>query len=324
MCPLKKNKTINVINYTEGHQMNEHEFQQQLEQFKKRVIPQEVYIYDKESNSTVPVSIEELEIKDSQELEFIYDETVRKAWNPNEQEWYFSIVDVCQVLTDSENPKNYWNMLKSRLAKEGNETYTNCVRLKLKASDGKMRFTDCANTEQLLRIIQSIPSKKAEAFKQWLAFVGKERLDEMSDPELAFERAIDTYRQKGYSEKWIEQRLHAIDVRKQLTAEWDRAGIKNQDYGILTNILTKTWSGKSVKEYKQFKGLKKENLRDNMTNVELALNQLAEVSATAIAQTKNPKGMSETQSTVIEGGNIAGNARKELEKTVSAIALYLH
>ena len=299
-----------------GYLMNEHEFEQQLKQFKKRVIPQEVYIYDEESDSTIPVPIEELEIKDSQELEFIYDETVRKVWNPNEQEWYFSIVDVCQVLTESTDGRKYWNKLKQRLLEEGNETVTNCHQLKLKAPDGKMRFTDCANTEQLLRIIQSIPSKKAEPFKQWLAFVGKERLDEMTDPELAFERAIDTYRKRGYSEKWIEQRLHTIDVRKQLTAEWDRAGIKNQDYGILTNILTKTWSGKSVKEYKQFKGLKKENLRDNMTNVELALNQLAEVSATAIAQVKNPKGMSETQSTVIEGGNIAGNARKELEKTI--------
>lgn len=208
-------------------------------------------------------------------------------------------------------------MLKSRLKAEGNETYTNCVRLKLKAADGKMRLTDCANTEQLLRIIQSIPSKKAEPFKLWLASVGKERLDEIADPELAFERMIQTYRAKGYSEKWIEQRLHAIDVRKILTDEWKRAGIEDhKDYAALTSILTKAWSGKSIKEYKEFKGLHKENLRDNMTNIELALNQLAEVSATAIAQAKNPKGFSQTKDSVVEGGSIAGNARKELEERI--------
>ena len=296
--------------------MDKNECNVQLKSFERREVPSEFYVYDAASDSTISIPIEELEIEDSQELEFIYDETVRKVWNSGEQEWYFSVIDVCQVLTESAEPKRYWSDLKIKLKSEGNETYENIVRLKLKASDGKMRFTDCANTEQLLRIIQSIPSKKAEPFKQWLAQVGKERLDEMSDPELAFERAINTYRQKGYSEKWIEQRLHAIDVRKQLTAEWNRAGIGERDYGVLTNILTKTWSGKSVQEYKNYKGLKKENLRDNMTNVELALNQLAEVSATAIAQTKHPKGISETQSTVIEGGTIAGNARKELEKTI--------
>lgn len=187
----------------------------------------------------------------------------------------------------------------------------------MKAADGKMRKTDCASTEQLLRIIQSIPSKKAEPFKQWLALVGKERLDEISDPELAFERAIDTYRKKGYSEKWIEQRLHAIDVRKLLTDEWKRAGIENtREYAALTNVLTKSWSGKTVKEYKAYKGLHKENLRDNMTNIELALNQLAEVSATAISQVKNPKGYVETKSTVLEGGSIAGNARRDLEEKI--------
>ena len=189
--------------------------------------------------------------------------------------------------------------------------------MKLKANDGKLRMTDCANTEQLLRIIQSIPSKKAEPFKLWLAQIGKERLDEIADPELAFERMIQTYRAKGYSEKWIEQRLHAIDVRKLLTDEWKRAGIEdNKQYATLTNVLTKSWSGKSVKEYKEFKGLRKENLRDNMTNIELALNQLAEVSATAISQAKNPKGFSQTKETVIEGGTIAGNARKELEERI--------
>ncbi len=278
------------------------------------------YIYDEETGNSVPVPVEELNIEDKQELEFFYDNTVRKVWNPNEEEWYFSIVDVCQVLTDSVDATSYWRKLKQRLSAEGNETVTNCHGLKkhkMKASDGKMRFTDCANTEQLLRIIQSIPSKKAEPFKQWLARVGKERLDEMINPELAFERAIRTYREKGYTEKWIEQRLHAIDVRKQLTAEWNRAGVKQpKEYAALTSILTKAWSGKSVKEYQQFKGLKKESLRDNMTNIELALNQLAEVSATAIAKAKKPMGFSQTKDTVVEGGSIAGNARRELEKSI--------
>lgn len=223
-------------------------------------------------------------------MKFFFDETVRKIWHKQE-EWYFSIVDVCQVLTNSADRRKYWNKLKQRLKKEGNETVTNCHQLKMEASDGKMRKTDCANAEQLLRIIQSIPSKKAEPFKLWLAMVGKERLDEMTDPELAFERMINTYRQKGYSEKWIEQRLHAIDVRKLLTDEWKRAGLNDsRQYATLTNILTQAWSGKSIKEYKSYKGFHKESLRDNMTNVELALNQLAEVSATAISQAKNPKG----------------------------------
>ena len=278
------------------------------------------YIYDEETGNSVPVPVEELIIENKQELEFFYDNAVRKLWNPKEEEWYFSIIDVCQVLTDSVDATSYWRKLKQRLLTEGNETVTNCHGLKkykMKASDDKMRVTDCANTEQLLRIIQSIPSKKAEPFKQWLAQVGKERLDEIIDPELAFERAIYTYREKGYSEKWIEQRLQAIDVRKQLTAEWDRAGVKHpKEYATLTNILTKTWSGKTIKEYKQFKGLKKESLRDNMTNIELALNQLAEVSATAITKAKNPTGFSQTKDTVMEGGTIAGNARKELEKSI--------
>ena len=278
------------------------------------------YIYDEETGNSVPVPVEELIIENKQELEFFYDNAVRKLWNPKEEEWYFSIIDVCQVLTDSVDATSYWRKLKQRLLTEGNETVTNCHGLKkykMKASDDKMRVTDCANTEQLLRIIQSIPSKKAEPFKQWLAQVGKERLDEIIDPELAFERAIYTYREKGYSEKWIEQRLQAIDVHKQLTAEWDRAGVKHpKEYATLTNILTKTWSGKTIKEYKQFKGLKKESLRDNMTNIELALNQLAEVSATAIAKAKNPTGFSQTKDTVMEGGTIAGNARKELEKSI--------
>ena len=273
------------------------------------------YIYDNDTDTTVPVSADNIE--NSEELEFFFDDKVRKAWHRQEEEWYFSVVDVCQVLTDSSDGRKYWNKLKQRLREEGNETVTNCHQLKLKASDGKMRKTDCATTEQLLRIIQSIPSKKAEPFKQWLAAVGKERLDEMADPELAFERMVKMYRQKGYSEKWIEQRLHAIDVRKLLTDEWKRAGIDDsRQYSTLTNILTKSWSGKTVSEYKIFKGLHKENLRDNMTNIELALNQLAEVSATAIAQAKNPKGFQQTKGTVIDGGTIAGNARRELEERI--------
>lgn len=275
------------------------------------------YVYDNDTDTTVPVSVDNLHIEDKEELEFIYDDKVRKVWHSSEEEWYFSIIDVCEVLADSTNPKNYWNMLKSRLKTEGNETYTNCVRLKMKAADGKMRLTDCANTEQLLRIIQSIPSKKAEPFKQWLAKVGAERLDELAAPEVAIERAIQTYRQKGYSEKWIEERLHCIDIRKQLTTEWNRAGVNNaQDYASLTNILTKSWSGKSINEYKQLKKLKKESLRDNMTDIELTLNRLAELSATAIAKAKNPQGYSQTKDTVIEGGSIAGNARTQLEAVI--------
>ena len=279
------------------------------------------YVYDSETDTTVPVPVEDLAIEYKQELEFIYDDKVRKVWNANEEEWYFSIADTCSVLTDQPTPRSastYWAVLKKRLLEEGaDELLTNCKQLKMKASDGKMRKTDCANAEQLLRIIQSIPSKKAEPFKQWLAKVGADRLDEIADPELAIDRAVQTYRQKGYSEKWIEERLHCIDIRKQLTAEWDRAGISApHDYAALTNILTKSWSGKSIQEYKQFKGLKKDNLRDNMTDIELTLNRLAELSSTAIAKAKNPRGYSQTENTVIEGGSIAGNARKQLEASI--------
>ena len=271
------------------------------------------FIFDEDTDTTVPVSVEE-DIENSEELEFFFDDKVRKVWHKQEEEWYFSIVDVCQVLTDSPNPQTYWRVLKKRLIAEGNETVTNCNALKMKAADGKMRKTDCASTEQLLRIIQSIPSKKAEPFKQWLALVGKERLDEIADPELAFERMVRTYRAKGYSEKWIQERLRGIDVRKLLTDEWTRTGANDtRDYATLTNILTRAWSGKTVKEYREFKHLHKENLRDNMTNIELALNQLAEVSATALSKAKNPNGMSETKRVAHEGGSIAGNARKELE-----------
>lgn len=215
------------------------------------------YLFDEETGSTVQVPVENVEDFDEQDLEFFYDDKVRKVWHKQEEEWYFSIVDVCQVLTDSENPQIYWRVLKKRLLDEGNKTVTNCnglKKIKLKAPDGKMRLTDCANTEQLLRIIQSIPSKKAEPFKQWLAQVGKERLDEMADPEKAFERAVSDYKRKGYSDAWISQRLRSIEIRKEMTDEWARSGIKeSKEFAALTNVLTHAWSGKTVQEYKQFK-----------------------------------------------------------------------
>ena len=272
------------------------------------------YFFDEETDTTVPVPVDSI---DFTEQEFIFDDKVRKVWYKQHEEMYFSIVDVCQVLTDQPSTRGatlYWGKLKQRLKAEGNELLTNCHQLKMLASDGKMRKTDCATTEQLLRIIQSIPSKKAEPFKLWLAQVGKERLDEYADPELAFERMIRTYRQKGYSEEWIKQRLRSIDIRKDMTDEWHRSGINApKDFAILTNMLTATWSGKTVQDYKAYKGLRKESLRDNMTNLELTLNQLAEVSTTALSKAKNPKGFSESKDIVKEGGNVASNARKELE-----------
>lgn len=273
-----------------------------------------LYYYDSDTDTTVPVSVEKTQIEDEKELEFIYDETVRKAWDAQNEEWYFSVIDVVQVLTGSDNPKNYWNMLKSRLKVEGNETYTSCVRLKMKAIDGKMRKTDCATTEQLLRIIQSIPSPKAEPFKQWLAQVGAERLEEIADPEKAMNRAVSYYQRKGYSDAWITQRMRSIEIRKEMTDEWKRAGISTPpEYAALTNVLTHAWSGKTVQEYKALKGLKKENLRDNMTNTELVLNQLAEISTTELSRNMNPQGYSETENITVAGGTVAANARKELE-----------
>ena len=273
------------------------------------------YIFDEESATTVPIPIEESALA-PQELEF-FDGTIRKVWHKQKEEWYFSVVDVCQVLTDSADGRKYWNKLKQRLTEEGNETVTNCHQLKLKASDGKMRRTDCATTEELLRIIQSIPSKKAEPFKQWLARVGAERLDEMADPEKALDRGLSYYRAKGYSEGWIRERLKSKEIRDELTDEWQRSGIKEaKDYALLTNLLTQAWSDKSIQAYKQYKGLHKENLRDNMTNLELTLNQLAEVSATAISKAKNPSGLSASKQVVIDGGTIAKNARLELEKQI--------
>ncbi len=271
------------------------------------------YYYDEEKDTTVPMELDDSKLNTG-DFEF-FNDGIRKVWNSQEEEWYFSIIDVVAVLTESTNPKNYWNMLKSRLKQEGNETYTNCVRLKMKASDGKMRLTDCATTEQLLRIIQSIPSKKAEPFKLWLAQVGTERLEEMADPEKALDRGMEYYRRKGYTDAWIKERLQSKNIRDDLTAEWKRSGIESsQEFATLTNILTKSWSGKTVQEYKKHKNLHKESLRDNMTNLELTLNQLAEVSATAISRVKNPNGMDESKQVAIDGGTIARNARLDLER----------
>ena len=221
------------------------------------------------------------------------------------------------MLTDSANPQTYWRVLKNRLKKEGNETVTNCNALKMEAPDGKMRLTDVADFEQLFRLIQSIPSPKAEPFKLWMAGVASKRVEQMQDPELNFEQAYEDYRRLGYSDRWINQRLKSIEVRKELTDEWDRAGIeKGQQYASLTDIITKGWSGKTTREYKQYKGLKKESLRDNMTNIELALNTLAEASATEISKARNPKGFKQSAEVARKGGEIAGDARKKLERQI--------
>lgn len=268
-------------------------------------------MFDEESNTTVPV---EAELNNAEEFEFFFDDKVRKVWHKQQEEWYFSIADVVSVLTNSTDAKQYIKKMRSRDSELNSKWGTICTPLQMIAQDGKKRRINAANTVNILRIIQSIPSKNAEPFKLWLAQVGKERLDEIADPELAFERMVRTYRQKGYSEKWIERRLETIDHRKALTAVWNEAGIKSsQHYAALTDTLTHEWSGKHIKEYKVFKGLHKENLRDNMTDIELALNQLAEISSTLIAKSQKPNGYTETRKTVIDGGSIAGNARKELE-----------
>ena len=280
------------------------------------------FYFDEISNTTGTIEIDDNELSDNGDLEFFFDDTIRKIWHRNEEEWYFSIIDVCQVLAESTEPRKYWNKLKRQLSEEGSETSTIGRRFKLKAKDGKMRFTDCANTEQLLRINQSLQTKKAEPFKQWLALVGKERLDEMADPELAMQRGVSYYKAKGYSDAWITQRLRTIEMRKELTDEWQRSGINDsKQYAALTNILTQTWSGKSVQQYKKLKGLHKENLRDNMTNTELVLNQLAEVSATEISKTTNPKGYDEAKDVTIQGGEIARGAREALEKQLGRSVL---
>lgn len=243
------------------------------------------------------------------------DKKIRVAWNEDEEKWYFSIVDVIGVLTESPNPRNYWKVLKRRLLAEGSQLVTSCNQLKLQSTDGKFYSTDVADTEQLLRLIQSVPSKKAEPFKLWLAKVGSERIDELADPEITINRALETYRKKGYSESWINQRLKSIEIRKDLTDEWDRTGVKKgRQYAILTDEISKAWSGHTTKEYKNLKGLKKENLRDNMTNMELVLNMLAEATTTEISKSKNPKDFEENREVAIAGGTIAGNARKEIEE----------
>ena len=257
-------------------------------------------------------------------IKLFEDKNIRVAWNEDEENWYFSVVDIVAVLTDNDYQagRKYWKTLKMRLNQEGSELVTNCYQLKMKAHDGKLRDTDVMNTEQILRLVQSIPSKKAEPFKLWLAQVGKERIDEAYDPEITINRALDTYRKKGYTEEWINQRLKTIDVRKEFTDELKRVGVsKNKDFAILTNMLTQVWSGYSVKEYKNLKGLKKENLRDNMTNMELVLNMLAETSSTEISKSTNEKGIKGAENSVIKGGNIAKLAREQLEKETGKKAI---
>ena len=249
------------------------------------------------------------------EIKLYENKEIRSAWDEEKEEWYFSIVDVVGVLTESENPQVYWRVLKKRLKEEGNETVTNCNGLKMKAADGKMRLTDVADMQGIFRIIQSIPSPKAEPFKLWLAEVGKERIDEIIDPELTIDRALETYLKKGYTREWINQRLQAIQVRKELTDAWDDHGIeKGIEYAILTDEITKAWSGMTTRGYKNLKGLKKENLRDNMTTLEIVLNMLAEATTTELTKTTNPQGLEENKKVAKEGGSVAGNARKEIEQ----------
>ena len=242
---------------------------------------------------------------------------VRTVWDSDKEEWYFSIVDVVAVLTDSKNPTTYWRVLKKRLLDEGNETVTNCNALKMPAPDGKMRLTDVADTGQLFRLIQSIPSPKAEPFKLWMAQVAKERLDQMQDPELSIEQAMIDYKRLGYSDNWINQRLKSIEIRKDLTDEWKRRGLQEGvQFASLTDIIYKTWAGMTAKEYKSFRGLKKENLRDNMTNTELVLNMLAELSTKKISEAQNPESFDEHKEVARQGGSIARNARLELEEKI--------
>ena len=248
-------------------------------------------------------------------LKLFEERKVRTVWDDEKEKWYFSIVDVVSVLTDSVDATAYWRKLKQRLKEEGNETVTNCHGLKMKAADGKMRLTDVADTEQLLRIIQSIPSPKAEPFKQWMAHVASERLDQMQDPELSIEQAMMDYKRLGYSDNWINQRLKSIEIRKDLTDQWKLHNVEEGvQYATLTDIISQHWAGKSAKEYKQFKGLKKENLRDNMTNEELVLNMLAELSTTSITKAKNPQTLGENMQCAADGGDVARVAREQLEQ----------
>ena len=249
-----------------------------------------------------------------QAIQLFEERKVRTVWDDEQEKWYFSIVDVCGVLTDSKDATAYWRKLKQRLKAEGNETVTNCHALKLRAADGKMRLTDVADTEQLFRVIQSIPSPKAEPFKQWMASVASQRLDQMQDPEKSIDQAIIDYKRLGYSDAWINQRIKSIEVRKELTDEWRRTGVhEGLEYASLTDIITREWSGFTTKQYKQHKGLKKENLRDNMTNLEIALNILAEASTTEISKQRDPKGFHQQKKVAKEGGSVAKAARKQLE-----------
>ncbi len=249
------------------------------------------------------------------EIKLFEGRKIRSAWDNEKEEWCFSIIDIVGVLTDSKDPGAYWRKLKQRLNEEGNEVVTICHTLKMQAADGKMRETDVADMQGIFRIIQSVPSPKAEPFKMWLAEVGKERIDEIIDPELTIDRALDTYLKKGYSREWINQRLQAIQVRKELTDTWQDHGVKaGKEYAILTNEISKAWSGMTTREYKNLKGLKKENLRDNMSTLEIVLNMLAEATTTELTKTKNPQGLDENKKVAKDGGSIAGNARKEIEK----------
>ena len=254
------------------------------------------------------------EVNDNSSIQLFENQKIRTAWDSEKEEWYFAIVDVIAVLTDSADPQNYWRVLKKRLKDEGNETITNCNGLKMTAPDGKKRKTDVASTEQLLRIIQSIPSPKAEPFKAWLAMVGKERIEETIDPEQAIDRALDTYLKKGYSEEWIHQRLLAIRIRNELTDEWKKRGVqKGKEYAILTDEISRAWSGMTTGQYKRLKGLTKENLRDNMTDLELVLTMLAEASTTDISKTAKPQTFEENKQVAKRGGKVAGIARQALE-----------
>ena len=249
-----------------------------------------------------------------QSIQLFEERNVRTIWDDVQEKWYFSVVDVIAILTDSPTPRNYWKVLKNRLKKEGNESVTNCNQLKLLAADGKRYLSDVADQEQLFRIIQSVPSPKAEPFKQWMAKVASDRLDQLQDPELSIQQAIADYARLGYSDKWINQRIRSIEVRKELTDEWKRAGVEEgQQYASLTNIITQAWSGKTVGEYKRHKGLHKESLRDNMTNLELTLNTLAEITTAELHKQSNPQGFRASAKVAKEGGAIAGNTRKEIE-----------
>ena len=251
------------------------------------------------------------------DIKIFNDKKIRTVWDGEKEEWYFSVVDICEALTDSKDPRNYWYVLKNRLKKEGSELLTFCKGLKMESPDGKNRITDALDTKGIFRLIQSIPSPKAEPFKVWLANVGKERIEEITDPEKAILRGADYYRAKGYPDGWINQRLQTIEMRKKLTDEWKACGItKELEYAILTNDMTKAWSGMTVREYKDLKGLKKENLRDNMTDIELVLNMLAEVTTTAISQNEEPTTFDESRRIAKRGGGVARNARKDIEKEI--------